>query len=44
MPPRSRRMWRGSTRALWFDDVHGTPAWRRHMTGRLALEVRETLA
>ena len=25
--------------ALWFDDVHGAPAWRRHMTRRLAAEL-----
>ncbi len=24
---------------IWFDDVHGTPAWRRHMTIRLASEI-----
>ena len=30
--------------ALWFDDVHGTPAWRRHMTRRLAHELIEELA
>ena len=28
---------------LWFDDVHGTPAWRRHMTRRLAAELHEEL-
>ena len=25
--------------AAWYDDVHGTPAWRRHMTRRLAHEL-----
>ena len=30
--------------ALWFDDVHGAPAWRRHMTRRLAAELLEELA
>ena len=30
--------------ALWYDDVHGTPAWRRHMTRRLADELLGTLA
>jgi CO/xanthine dehydrogenase FAD-binding subunit len=25
--------------ALWYDDVHGAPAWRRHMTRRLAAEL-----
>ncbi len=29
---------------LWFDDVHGTPAWRRHMTRRLAAELLAELA
>jgi len=24
---------------LWFDDIHGAPAWRRHMTRRLAAEL-----
>ncbi|MEA5363121.1 FAD binding domain-containing protein [Amycolatopsis sp., V23-08] len=28
----------------WFDDIHGLPAWRRHMTFRLAGEIREDLA
>ncbi len=28
----------------WFDDVHGTPVWRRHMTFRLAEQVRVELA
>ncbi len=30
--------------ALWFDDVHGAPAWRRHMTRRLAAELLHELA
>jgi len=29
---------------IWFDDVHGTPAWRRHMTRRLASELWAELA
>jgi CO/xanthine dehydrogenase FAD-binding subunit len=29
--------------ALWFDDVHGAPAWRRHMTCRLAAELHADL-
>ena len=29
---------------LWFNDVHGTPAWRRHMTRRLAAELLHELA
>jgi len=28
---------------LWFDDVHGAPSWRRHMTRRLAAELHEEL-
>ena len=28
---------------LWHDDVHGAPAWRRHMTRRLAVELHEEL-
>jgi CO/xanthine dehydrogenase FAD-binding subunit len=28
----------------WYDDVHGLPAWRRHMTLRLAAEIRAELA
>ncbi|MER8042899.1 FAD binding domain-containing protein [Streptomyces sp. NPDC094032] len=27
----------------WFDDIHGLPAWRRHMGFRLAEEVRREL-
>jgi CO/xanthine dehydrogenase FAD-binding subunit len=29
--------------ALWYDDVHGAPAWRRHMTRRLAAELHREL-
>ncbi|AWN37238.1 FAD binding domain-containing protein [Methylobacterium radiodurans] len=29
---------------LWYDDVHGAPAWRRHVTGLLAAEIRGELA
>jgi CO/xanthine dehydrogenase FAD-binding subunit len=29
--------------ALWHDDVHGTPAWRQHMTRRLAAELHREL-
>ncbi|MFD9097652.1 FAD binding domain-containing protein [Streptomyces collinus] len=28
----------------WFDDIHGLPEWRRHMTFRLAEEIRRELA
>lgn len=34
----------GIAPGLWFDDVHGAPAWRRHMTRRLGLELVEELA
>ncbi|MHA6761912.1 FAD binding domain-containing protein [Streptacidiphilus sp. PAMC 29251] len=27
----------------WFDDIHGLPEWRRHMTLRLAEEIRREL-
>lgn len=27
----------------WFDDVHGDPAWRRHLTFRFAEEIRTEL-
>ncbi|MFJ4922754.1 FAD binding domain-containing protein [Streptomyces sp. NPDC088725] len=27
----------------WFDDIHGLPPWRRHMTLRLAEEIRTEL-
>ena len=27
----------------WFDDLHGLPAWRRHMALRLAEEIRREL-
>ncbi|MET8654611.1 FAD binding domain-containing protein [Nocardia aurea] len=29
--------------ALWFDDPHGAPDWRRHVTGVLAREVADEL-
>ena len=29
--------------ADWFDDIHGLPEWRRHMTFRLAEEIRREL-
>ncbi|MFJ5265051.1 FAD binding domain-containing protein [Streptomyces sp. NPDC088387] len=28
----------------WFDDIHGLPEWRRHMTLRFAEEIRRELA
>ncbi|MEU0631308.1 FAD binding domain-containing protein [Streptomyces sp. NPDC005989] len=27
----------------WFDDIHGLPEWRRHMTFRFAEEIRQEL-
>jgi CO/xanthine dehydrogenase FAD-binding subunit len=29
--------------SLWYDDVHGAPAWRHHMTRRLAAELHQEL-
>ncbi|TXM79314.1 FAD-binding molybdopterin dehydrogenase, partial [Methylobacterium sp. WL122] len=29
--------------ALWYDDVHGAPDWRHHVTGLLAEEIRAEL-
>ena len=29
---------------LYHDDIHGKPAWRKHMTLRLAEEIRAELA
>ena len=31
-------------RSNYYDDVHGTPAWRRHVTLQLAQEIRRELA
>jgi hypothetical protein len=31
-------------RAFWFDDVHGDPRWRRHISLRFAEEVRRELS
>jgi CO/xanthine dehydrogenase FAD-binding subunit len=30
--------------ALYYDDIHGKPAWRRHMTLQLAEEIRRELS
>jgi CO/xanthine dehydrogenase FAD-binding subunit len=30
--------------ALYYDDLHGAPDWRRHMTVRLAEEIRQELS
>lgn len=30
--------------AVWFDDLHGHPAWRRHLAFRFAEEIRRELA
>ncbi|MGD0105043.1 MAG: FAD binding domain-containing protein [Rhodopila sp.] len=30
--------------ALYYDDLHGAPAWRRHMTFRFAEEIRQELS
>jgi CO/xanthine dehydrogenase FAD-binding subunit len=34
----------GLPTARWHDDVHGAPAWRQHMTRRLAAELLDELA
>jgi CO/xanthine dehydrogenase FAD-binding subunit len=28
----------------WYDDIHGLPAWRRHMTLHFAQEIRDELS
>jgi len=28
---------------MYYDDIHGAPDWRRHMTFRLAEEIRRDL-
>jgi CO/xanthine dehydrogenase FAD-binding subunit len=33
-----------TAKALWFDDVHGAPDWRRHVSLRLADEIVRELA
>ncbi len=38
-PPGLDEVLAGLERLVWYDDVHGTPAWRRHMTRRLAAEI-----
>jgi CO/xanthine dehydrogenase FAD-binding subunit len=30
--------------AVWFDDIHGHPDWRRHLTYRFAEQIRQELA
>jgi hypothetical protein len=29
---------------LYYDDIHGSPDWRRHMTFRFAGQIREEFA
>ncbi len=47
LPPRADGLRTAIERAVgeadWFDDIHGLPAWRRHMTLRLAEEIRREL-
>jgi len=31
------------SKSMWFDDIHGLPDWRRHMTLRLSEEIRSEL-
>ncbi len=33
-----------STRGLWHDDIHGDPAWRRHLSLLFAEEIRQELS
>ncbi len=33
----------GDTRGGWYDDPHGTPAWRHAMTRHLAEQIRTEL-
>jgi CO/xanthine dehydrogenase FAD-binding subunit len=35
---------RGIPETLYYDDLHGTPDWRRHMTFRLAEQIRQELS
>jgi CO/xanthine dehydrogenase FAD-binding subunit len=40
-----RRRLQGSIpESLYYDDIHGSPFWRRHMTAQLAEEIRGELA
>ena len=40
----AQRIARDMPDALYFDDVHGDPRWRKHVTPVLAEEVREELS
>ncbi|MFJ4788309.1 FAD binding domain-containing protein [Streptomyces sp. NPDC088794] len=47
LPPTARELRTALDSAVaddeWFDDIHGLPAWRRHMTVRFAEEIRREL-
>lgn len=47
LPPSSGELRAALARAVpddgWFDDIHGLPAWRRHMAHRMAEEIRREL-
>ncbi|MEU2390841.1 FAD binding domain-containing protein [Streptomyces sp. NPDC007369] len=47
LPPTATELRTAIDRAVspaeWFDDIHGLPAWRRHMALRLAEEIRREL-
>lgn len=47
-PPGAEALRAGIAAAIpeadWYDDVHGAPDWRRHVTGLLAEEIRQELA
>ncbi|MEW1646232.1 MULTISPECIES: FAD binding domain-containing protein [unclassified Streptomyces] len=47
LPPTAERLREAITSAVaddeWFDDIHGLPEWRAHMTFRYAEEIRREL-
>ena len=43
-PALEQRIVREIPDALYFDDVHGAPQWRKHVTPVLAEEIRQELA
>ncbi|MEV6078685.1 FAD binding domain-containing protein [Streptomyces sp. NPDC052069] len=47
LPPDARELRNALEGAVgdadWYDDIHGLPAWRRHMAFRLAEEIRREL-
>jgi CO/xanthine dehydrogenase FAD-binding subunit len=43
-PPTAADVREALAGATWFDDLHGHPDWRRHLTLRFAEEIRQELA